>query len=62
MSDRGNLIVFTGSGPDQSDMDLADEMCEAIKQAIYTYAGRVPLATAIGALEIAKREIMDDAE
>lgn len=52
-----DLRVFTGGG--QRDVDVSAEMCEAIKAVVYAYSGRVPLATAVGVLEIAKREILD---
>ena len=53
----GDLRVFTGGG--KRDTDLADDMCKAVKAAVYEFSGRVPLATAIGVLEIAKQEILD---
>jgi hypothetical protein len=55
-----NICKFTGDG--KRNTDLADEMCEAIKSAVYDFSGRVPLATAIGVLEIAKQEILDSSK
>ena len=47
-------------GDGKRDIDVADEMCRAIKAAVYQFKDRVPLATAIGVLEIAKREILEE--
>ena len=55
-----NLHVFTGDG--KRDTDLSDAMCRAVKAAVYEFSGRVPLATAIGVLEIAKQEILNAAD
>ena len=41
--------------------DVTAEMCERIKDVVYGYSGRMTLAAAIGALEIAKSEILRDA-
>lgn len=38
----------------------AQEMCERIKEVIYDYGGDVPLALAVGVLEIVKKEIMEE--
>lgn len=54
-----DVIKFEGGKPAQ---DHAADMCEAIKATVYQFAGKVPLATAIGVLEIAKREIIDESE
>lgn len=40
---------------------VSAEMCERLKEVIYSYDGRVPLSLAIGVLEIAKREILEEA-
>jgi hypothetical protein len=53
------IKAFTGG---QRSTDAADEMCAAIKGVVYEFSGRVPLALAIGVLEIAKREILVEAE
>tara|TARA_R110000744_G_scaffold319880_1_gene426130 strand:+ start:1079 stop:1294 length:216 start_codon:yes stop_codon:yes gene_type:complete len=53
---RDTLKVFTGG---KRGTDLADEMCRAVKAAVYEFSGHMPLATAIGVLEIAKKEILD---
>ena len=50
--------IHPGNG--KRDIDVADEMCRAIKAAVYQFKDRVPLATAIGVLEIAKREILEE--
>lgn len=46
--------------PGAKQTDLADRMCEEVKAVIYGFSDRVPLALAVGVLEIAKREIMDN--
>ena len=40
----------------------AGEMAERIKELVYEYSERVPLATAIGVLEIVKAEILEEAQ
>ena len=42
------------------DTDRADDLCRAIKAAIYDNAEGMSLAAVIGCLEIAKFEIMED--
>ena len=42
----------------QRSTDSAEEMAEAIKDVIYRYEGSVPLALAIGVLEVVKAEII----
>lgn len=43
--------------------DAAGELVEAIVQLVYDHAeGRLPVATAIGALEMAKMQILRDQE
>jgi hypothetical protein len=39
---------------------IAGELAEEIKQAIYKRADKIPLALAIGVLRIVEKEIMDD--
>ena len=41
---------------------IIDEMVSDIKGAIYKHAGTIPLALAIGVLEVVKKEILEDAE
>lgn len=53
-----DLRVFTGDG--RSGHELANEMAERLNSVIYDYAGRVPLATAVGVLEIIKIELLED--
>ena len=43
-------------------LKLAEGMAEEIKQVIYKYSEAMPLATAIGCLEIVKYELMRDHE
>jgi len=38
----------------------AAEMCERIKEVIHDYDEEMPVALAMGVLEIVKREIMDE--
>jgi len=52
------LKVFTGGG--QSVQAAAGELAERIKALVYEYSGRLPAAAAIGALEIAKLEILNE--
>jgi len=52
------LKVFTGGG--QSVHAAVGELAERIKALVYEYSGRLPVAAAIGALEIAKLEIFND--
>jgi len=40
--------------------DPAADMFEAVKAAVYEFAEKVPLATAIGVLELAKLEIISE--
>jgi predicted outer membrane lipoprotein len=41
-------------------LKLTEGMAEELKQVIYKYHGSMPLATAIGVLEIVKAELMQD--
>lgn len=51
------LKVFTGG---QNTQTSCGELAEKIKAVIYEYSDRVPLAAAVGVLEIVKVEIMQD--
>ena len=51
--------VFSGGSPPQ---DIAAELSARIKDIVYEYDGKMPLATAIGVLDIVKQEILDEAE
>lgn len=53
------LTIVEGKGtiPDRSE-----ELCQAIKDAVYEIGDGMPIAAVIGCLEIAKLEIMRDAE
>ena len=52
------ITVFDGGG--QRSHEVAGELAERIKELVYEYADKMPVATAIGALEIAKIEILND--
>ena len=57
----GRIIkAFEGGG--KRPEDVTAEMCDRIKEVVYEYAGKTTLAAAVGALEIAKAEIIRDAE
>lgn len=56
MSD--NIRVFQGGG-DPAHI-VAGRLAEEIKELVYSYAGQMPVSTAIGALEIAKLEIVSE--
>ncbi len=49
------LVAFEGDGPGQV---LAGELAVRIRELVGEYAGRMPLATAVGAIEIAKLELL----
>lgn len=53
------LFTATTSKP---HTQLAEELCEKIKAAVYEYSDRIPLALAIGVIEIAKMEVMEGAK
>lgn len=53
------LRVFPGNG--QKGHELANEMANRLNDVIYDYAGRVPLATALGVIEIVKIELLEAA-
>jgi hypothetical protein len=44
----------------KTQRELAGEMCDRIKAIVYEYSELVPASLAIGVLEIAKVEILDD--
>jgi len=58
MSTVHNFSVVVGDG--QSILSLSEEMCDKIKEVVYSYSGRVPAAVAIGVLHIAAKEILDE--
>lgn len=58
MVDATRLRVFQGAG--QTAHETAGELSDRIKALVYEYADRIPLATAAGALDIAKLEILND--
>jgi len=43
----------------KTQRELASEMCDRIKALVYEYSDLVPVALAVGVLEIAKVEILD---
>lgn len=51
------FLAIAGSG--RPAHDLTGEMAERIKDVVYEYSGKMPVASAIGVLEIVKIEIMD---
>jgi hypothetical protein len=51
-------VVFIGGGTPAHE--VAGELAERIKALVYEYGGRMPLATAVGVLEIAKMEILQE--
>ena len=46
------ITVFNGGG--QRSHEVAGELAERIKELVYQYADRMPVATAVGVLEILK--------
>ena len=52
------LKVIPGAG--QRAEDLTGEMAQRIKEVIYEYGGRLPLASAIGVLTMVQHELMAD--
>ena len=44
----------------KTQRELASEICERIKEVVYEYSDLVPVALAVGAIEIAKMEILDE--
>jgi hypothetical protein len=53
-----NLKVFTGGG--QNVQSASGDLAERIKALIYEYSGRIPLAAAVGVLDIVKLEIIEE--
>lgn len=53
-----DLKVFTGGG--QSVQAASGELCDRVKSLVYEYVGRLPVSAAIGVLEIAKLEILEE--
>ena len=49
-------LLETSGGPNHV---IAGEMAEKIKEIIYEYSDKVPLALVVGVLDIVKFEIMD---
>ena len=55
-----SIRVISGDGRRQQD--VAGDLCEAIKELVYSFARdrEIPTAMAVGVLEIAKYEILRD--
>ncbi len=53
-----DIRIFKGDG--KRAEDVTGEMADRIKDLIYEYKGRMPLAAAIGVLHIVAHEIMRD--
>lgn len=49
-------VVATTSRPQH---EVIEEMCDRVKEVVYSYSGQVPVATAIGVLHVAAKEILD---
>lgn len=58
MSEVRKFSVVMGDG--QSILSLSQEMCDKIKEVVYSYSDRVPVTLAIGVLHIATKEILDE--
>lgn len=52
------LTVIKGTG--KRTVDTAEEICRRIKELLYEYE-ELPVVVAVGALEVAKIEIIDEA-
>lgn len=50
-----DLLIFSGGAPTH---ETAGEMAERITDLVYEYSDRIPLAAAVGVLEIVKVEIL----
>ena len=53
-------MAALGQEFDKRSEDHAADMCKAVKAVVYSFAGKVPLATAIGVLDMAKLEIISE--
>ncbi|WP_299671758.1 hypothetical protein [uncultured Roseobacter sp.] len=54
-----DLRVLSGDG--KTTTETTNELCQAIEDTVYSFAGRgVTVAAAIGVLEIAKQEILEE--
>ena len=58
MNEVRKFSVVMGDG--QSILSLSQEMCDKIKEVVYSYSDRVPVTLAIGVLHIATKEILDE--
>ena len=46
-------------GDNRSVASLTEEMIDRVKEVVYSYGGKVPVAVAVGVLHIAAKEILD---
>lgn len=53
---RGPFVKIAGMRPE----DRSGEMAARIKALVYEYSEKMPVATAVGVLEIVKAEILDE--
>lgn len=60
MYSADRLAVVPGRG--LRSHEVVEALVEGIKRAVYEFDGEITLATAVGALEIAKIEIVDESE
>jgi hypothetical protein len=51
-----NVVLFKGTG--QRESDLAGELAERLRDVLEEYYDRMCVASAVGALEIVKLEVM----
>ena len=57
MAEVRKFTVIASSARPQHE--VIEEMCDRIKEVVYSYAGQIPVATAIGVLHVAAKEILD---
>ncbi len=64
MDDKGthDMKKFTLKNYGMKSEDRAADMAKRIKELVYEYSGTMPLATAIGVIDIVKLEIIAEAE
>jgi hypothetical protein len=46
----------------KSHCQIAGELAQQIKGLLYTYSDRIPLALAVGVLQIVEKELLDEAD
>lgn len=52
------ITVFEGGG--QKAHEAAGELADRVKALVYEYADKMPVATAIGVIEVVKIEILNE--